>query len=89
LKIIDFPEVHSYLNPNTKDYFLALSRVEDFALFENPVVRTTIDQKWPVVQKYTIIFLLVPFTIYLGLFITLSNAFGGQIDEDTPETRLA
>jgi len=42
-------------------------------MFENTIIKSIIDYKWPLVRKYTIRFLFIPFLIYLALFIAFSN----------------
>ena len=39
-----------------------------------------IDYNWAKAKLYSIMFLFVPFLIYLGCFIAFSNVYNGQFD---------
>ena len=42
-------------------------------------MKAAIDYKWPIVRKYTIICLFIPFMLQLCTFIAFSNVYDGQI----------
>jgi hypothetical protein len=75
LTIIDLPEIHAFKNAYSHEYYTKLGRITNLDLFENPVIRATIDRRWPLIQYYTSLFLLVPFVIYLSVFLAFSNAY--------------
>lgn len=52
------------------------------SIFQNEAIRVLIDYKWPLVKKYTVILLFIPFLIYLATFIAFSNVFNGQITSE-------
>ncbi len=70
-----------------------LSRVEDFEIFSNVVIKALIDLKWPLVKEYTVKILFFPFMLYLACFVAFSNVFNGQLigenEEENHKIRLA
>ena len=75
LTIIDLPEIHAFKNSYSHEYYTKLGKITNLDLFENPVIRATIDRRWPLIQNFTSLFLLVPFVIYLSVFLAFSNAY--------------
>ena len=73
IKIIDFPEVATFLGDNSTNFMEALAEIDTLAFFENSTIRAIIDFKWPLSRYYIILFLFVPFLIYLALYIFFSN----------------
>jgi hypothetical protein len=91
VSIIDIPAVHCFQEKIGDEFFDNLARVERINMFENNIIMSIIDYKWPLVKKYTTIFLFVPFVIYLASFIVFSNVLDVQISEnqDYRKTKLA
>jgi hypothetical protein len=79
-KMIDVPDIHSFRKVSTRDFFNSLANIDNLDIFLNKVVKSTIDFKWPIVRKYTILFLFIPFIVQLATFISYSNVFQGQYD---------
>ena len=79
VKIIDIPEIHGFSTDTGGKFFDSLAEIDNLNLFLNPVVKSTIDYKWPLVRFYTILWLFIPFLIQLGAFIAFSNVFCGQL----------
>lgn len=78
LTVIDIPEVHCFQEENGDRFFNALSEVKDLDLFSNPVLMAIIDHKWLLIRRYTMIFLFLPFLLYLGVFVFYSNLYCGS-----------
>lgn len=73
VSIIDIPAVHRFTEETGDQFFDKLARVEKIQMFENTIIKSIIDFKWPLVKTYTIRFLFVPFILYLVSFIVFSN----------------
>lgn len=76
-KIIDIPDIHGFNTHSGIPFFNSLARIDNLDIFLNKVVKAAIDYKWPIVRKYTIIFLFIPFMIQLCVFIAFSNVYDG------------
>ncbi|CDW83568.1 wd-40 repeat protein [Stylonychia lemnae] len=72
LQLYDIPKLHCYDNKNSEDFFEALSSSK-IELFANKGIQLIIDFKWPLIQKFTIQFLFLPYILYLGLYFGYSN----------------
>lgn len=79
VSIIDIPDVHCFQEEVSDKFFHALARVERIELFKNSIISAIIDFKWPLVKKYTIRFLFIPFLLYLAVFIVFSNVLDSQV----------
>lgn len=78
-KMLDLPELHSFVEARSAQFFIVLSRVENIEIFSNEVIKALIDLKWPLVKEYTVKILFVPFILYLMCFVAFSNVFNGQL----------
>jgi hypothetical protein len=79
------PEIHSFIEDRSSEFFTVLSNVKSLDIFSNEVIKAIIDFKWPLVKEYTVKFLFIPFMIYLATFIAFSNVFNGQYKGTTKE----
>lgn len=77
VQILDIPEIHSFIEERSSEFFNVLSKVGNLEIFSNEVIKALIDFKWPLVKEYTIKILFIPFMFYLAIFITFSNVFNG------------
>jgi hypothetical protein len=82
VSIIDIPAVHCFQEKIGDEFFDNLARVERINMFENNIIMSIIDYKWPLVKKYTTRFLFIPFVVYLASFIVFSNVLDVQIREN-------
>jgi hypothetical protein len=87
-KMLDLPELHSFVEARSAQFFNVLSRVEDMNIFSNTVIKALIDLKWPLVKEYTVKFLFVPFFFYLMSFVAFSNVFNGQLTSSDDAERV-
>ena len=60
-------------------------------MFENTIIKSIIDFKWPLVKTYTVRFLFIPFIIYLAAFVVFSNVLDKQLpdNEDKKKAKMA
>jgi len=84
-KMLDIPELHSFVEPRSAEFFNVLSKVKNMDIFGNEVVRALIDLKWPLVKEYTVKILFMPFLLYLLCFVAFSNVFNGQLTSEKEE----
>lgn len=78
MEFIDLPQVHSSANKISRRFFDALAQVDSMDLFTSRTVQVLVDYKWPLVRKYTVIYMLIPFVIFHLTFIVYSNVLNFQ-----------
>jgi hypothetical protein len=72
-EIVDIPSIYHYKHKNFPDLFNQLADTDDYNLFQSRPIQNMIDFNYPLVQKFTIKKLLMPFIAYLVLFVTYTN----------------
>ncbi len=50
-----------------------MAETEDFGLFERIAIKRLIEYKWPLVLKFIVIRLFIPFVVYMALYLTYMN----------------
>lgn len=61
LQYVDIPEIHSLTSEIGVEFVNTLCESEDMGLFETAAIKKLIEFQWPVVLKYTILKLLIPY----------------------------
>ena len=82
LEFVDIPMLHSY-DEQSDLFFDALSEAENMDFFKTKAVKKFIDFKWPLVFKYTVRRLFIPFLIYMFTYVFYMS--GVYINRDTSE----
>jgi len=73
LEFVDIPHVHTFSHEVAHDFMSALAKTTDMDLFNQKVVKKFIEYKWPLVLKYTIRKLFVPFIGFLLFYLIYMN----------------
>ena len=69
LNYIDMPYIHHYGNKNSELFFEKLSQTKDYKIFELKSIRKIISLKYKLIQKYMVMYELIPYSIYLLVFM--------------------
>jgi hypothetical protein len=69
LQFMDIPEFHRSDTEMCEQFFSALAESEDMALFETTAVKKVIEYEWPMVMKYTIRRLFMPYMVFMVSFM--------------------
>ena len=77
------PNLHSYSDVNSHEFFLKLADFDDMEIFNSRSIKALIDYKYPLCREFTVKILFMPFIFYLCTFIIYSNIFQGQYPKDT------
>jgi hypothetical protein len=78
-EFLDIVGVHTYSDEVAVKFFDALAESKDLTLFSHRSVQAIIEFKWSLVREFTIKVLLIPFCIYLAVFVTWSNVFNNFV----------
>lgn len=73
LRFIDLPDYHNLASPHCIQFFKALSKTSNIAIFELNSVRLLIEFLWPYARYTTQRKLFVPFVFYLAAFWAYTN----------------
>jgi hypothetical protein len=89
LQYVDIPRIHDISDDVSKDFMGALADSEDMKLFETTAIKKLIEFQWPIVLKYTILRLLVPFILFLSTYTTyIHGYFSEENDFMKPDMKV-
>ena len=74
LEYVDIPKLHTYNHEVAQEFFEELAGTDNMDLFNTKAVRKMIEFKWPLVLKYTLRRLFVPFVFFLLTFVLYMNS---------------
>lgn len=49
--VVDLPEIHKYLNHNSKELLEALAETDNIEIYNNVSIRAMIELKWPKIKN--------------------------------------
>jgi hypothetical protein len=81
LEFIDIPKLHSYDHKVSQKFFEALAETEDMCYFETKAIKKFIEFKWPLVLKYTVRKLFLPFLAFQMCYMFYMNFIYLERDE--------
>jgi hypothetical protein len=89
LQYVDIPKLHMLNSPIGTGFVESLSSSENMGLFETTVIKKLVEFQWPVVLKYTVLKLLVPYACFLLFFSCYIHLkFHEDNDFLVPETKI-
>lgn len=70
---VDIPIIHTFSDEIADQVMEALGETGDMEVFNQKIVRRLIEYKWPLVRKFTINRLFLPFVGFLAFFMGFMN----------------
>eukprot|EP00347_Sterkiella_histriomuscorum_P009906 403339425 len=82
VEIIDIPKIYHLQDKLSDEFYDQLARTDQYEVFEDPTIRKMIEFNYPLVKKWTIIKLFVPFMCFQGLLFFYLNFIFEQSKND-------
>jgi hypothetical protein len=80
VEVLDLPFLHSFNGEGFKHaqgLFRELAEANHLGIFTSKAAQCIIDFNWQLTKNYAIIFLFIPYVLFLGTFIAYSNVYNG------------